>query len=92
MGTPQSSATPLMDTWRSQSAEHVLTLSRAMISFVGEGYCKVLKGEAAARMRHFATAFLGYSLQGRLDYAQYFLKDFVSPQFADLAWGVYTAN
>jgi predicted dienelactone hydrolase len=71
--------------------EHLGTPNRAMISFVGKGHFMVLEGEAAARMRHFATAFLGYYLQGRLDYAQYFSEDFVS-QFDDLAWGVYPAN
>jgi hypothetical protein len=40
-------------------------------------------------MRHFATAFFGYYLQGREDYAEYFSEDFVT-QFDDLAWGLYS--
>jgi len=41
-----------------------------------------------AQMKHFATAFFGFYLQGREDYREYFSEDFVS-QFKDLAWGVY---
>lgn len=35
---------------------------------------------------HFATAFFGYYLQGKEDYAEYLTADFVA-QFEDLAWG-----
>jgi hypothetical protein len=41
------------------------------------------------RMNHLATAFFGYHLQGRQDYANFFSEDFVA-QFDDLAWGVYS--
>jgi hypothetical protein len=41
-----------------------------------------------ARIAHFATAFFGYHLQGREDYAKYFSEDFVA-QYDNLAWGVY---
>ena len=39
-------------------------------------------------MRHFATAFLGYDLHRRGEYAQYFSPEFVAQQ-AGLAWSVY---
>jgi hypothetical protein len=41
-----------------------------------------------ARIAHFATAFFGYHLQGREDFAEYFSEDFIA-QFDDLFWGVY---
>jgi hypothetical protein len=44
--------------------------------------------EPAARMKHFATAFFGYYLQGHKDYLNYFSEDFVSKSDG-LAWGVY---
>jgi hypothetical protein len=44
--------------------------------------------EPVERMQHFATAFFGYYLQGRQDYAEYFSQEFVE-QYEDLAWGVY---
>lgn len=44
--------------------------------------------ELVERMQHFATAFFGYYLQGRQDYAEYFSQEFVD-QYEDLAWGVY---
>ena len=38
-------------------------------------------------MKHTATAFFGYDLEGREGYADYFSEDF-GAQFNDLAWGV----
>lgn len=67
--------------------EHLGTPDRAMISFVGQGHMMVFDAEPIARMSHFATAFFGYHLQGRADYAGYFSEDFVA-QYDDLAWGV----
>ncbi len=67
--------------------EHLGTPDRAMISFVGQGHMMVFDSDPAARMKHFATAFFGYHLQGRADYAEYFSEDFVA-QYDDLAWGV----
>jgi predicted dienelactone hydrolase len=69
--------------------EHLGTPNRTMISFVGEGHMMVYDADQVARMKHFATAFFGYYLQGRDDYAGYFSEDFVA-QHDDLAWGVYT--
>ena len=40
-----------------------------------------------AQMKHFATAFFGYHLQGRTEYQEYFSEEFVS-QYPDLFWGV----
>jgi hypothetical protein len=62
---------------------------RAMISFVGQGHMMIWDQEPKARMKHFAAAFFGYHLQGRLDYAVYFSPDFVA-QYGDLAWGAYS--
>ncbi len=69
--------------------EHLNTPDRYMISFVGEGHMMIYDTEPVKRMTHFATAFFGYYLQGREEYALYFSEDFVS-RYTDLAWGVYT--
>lgn len=61
---------------------------RALISFVGQGHMMIWDLEPKLRMKHFATAFFGYHLQGRQDYAAYFSQDFVA-QYSDLAWGAY---
>jgi predicted dienelactone hydrolase len=68
--------------------EHLKTADRFMVSFIGNGHMMVLNKEQAGRMNHFATAFFGYYLQGKSDYAEYFSENFVS-QFDDLVWGVY---
>jgi len=68
--------------------ENLETQEKSMISFVGKEHLMVFEPESAKRMNHFATAFFGYHLQGREDYARYFSQDFVA-QFDDLAWGVY---
>jgi hypothetical protein len=58
-----------------------------MISFIGKGHMMVFDTEQANRMKHFATAFFGYYLQERDEYAIYFSEDFVT-RYDDLAWGV----
>lgn len=63
------------------------TPDKALISFVGLTHMMVYDNKAVARMSHFATAFFGYYLQGRKEYADYFSKEFVS-KYSDLAWGV----
>jgi predicted dienelactone hydrolase len=68
--------------------EHLGTPDSAMISFIGKGHFMILTPVPVERMQHFATAFFGYYLQGREDYAEYFSEDFVE-QYNDLAWGVY---
>jgi predicted dienelactone hydrolase len=65
------------------------TPDRFLISFVGRTHSMTFAEDAILRMRHFATAFFGYYLQGREDYAEYFSEDFVT-QFDDLAWGLYS--
>ncbi len=67
--------------------EHLGTPDRVMISFVGADHMMVYNSAQVAHMSHFATAFFGYHLQGRADYAEYFAQDFIA-QHPDLAWGV----
>ncbi len=69
--------------------EHLGTPDKIMISFIGEDHMMVESDEPVARMKHFATAFFGYYLQGRDDYTKYFSEDFVTRR-DNLAWGVYT--
>lgn len=71
--------------------EHLNTPNRYMISFVGKGHMMIYDIEPVKRMKHFATAFFSYYLQGREDYALYFSEDFVS-RYEDLAWGVYSGK
>ena len=65
--------------------------SKSMISFVGRGHMMVFYPEPVDRMQHFATAYFGYYLQGRQDYAGYFSEEFVS-RYDDLAWGLYSGE
>jgi predicted dienelactone hydrolase len=62
-----------------------------MVSFIGETHEMPFHTGPANGMRHFATAFFGYYLQGREDYLEYFSEDFVA-QFDDLAWGLYVGD
>lgn len=68
--------------------EQVGNPEKVMISFINRGHLMFLNSIVAERMNHFVTAFFGYYLQGRDDYAKYFSEDSVA-QFEDLAWGVY---
>jgi hypothetical protein len=68
--------------------DHMDPTVGSMISFVGENHFSLVDVESLARMRHFATAFFGFHLQGREDLAYLFSEDFVA-QHDDLAWGVY---
>jgi len=68
--------------------EHLGTPDRYMFSYIGKDHMMVFSHEPAARMKHFVTAFFGYYLQGRDDYAEYFSEDFIA-QIDDLVWGVY---
>lgn len=69
--------------------EHLGTPDKIMISFIGEYHTMIESDEPIVRMKHFATAFFGYYLQGQQDYLKYFSEDFVSRR-ENLAWGVYT--
>lgn len=71
--------------------KHLGAPDPALISFVGQGHMMIFDSEPVARMKHFATAFFGYHLQGRADYAEYFSPEFVA-QYAELAWGVYASK
>jgi predicted dienelactone hydrolase len=68
--------------------ENLGTPERHLISFIGQSHNMVHISDQAKRMNHFVTAFFGYYLQGREEYAEYYSEDFVA-QFDDLAWGVY---
>lgn len=66
---------------------HLGTPDLAMVSFLGKQHMMVFEPDPAARMKHFATAFFGYHLQGHEDYMEFFSEAFIS-QFEDLAWGM----
>ncbi len=68
--------------------DHIGTPERYMISFIGENHSSMLQTNQTERIQHFATAYFGYYLQEREDYAYFFSEDFVA-QFDDLFWGVY---
>lgn len=70
---------------------HLGTPDSQLISFVGKGHMMVYDPDAVARMKHFATAFFGYYLQGRDNYAAYFSENFVT-QHPDLTWGVFSSE
>jgi len=71
--------------------EHLGTVQKTFITFVGPGHMMILDAPMVARMAHFATAFFGYHLQGKTDLGQYLSEDWVSQQ-AGLAWGVYSGE
>ena len=71
--------------------EHIGTPDKILISFIGETHDMLFSDEPYLRMKHFVTAFFGYHLQGRQEYADYFSENFVSKQ-EDLAWGVYAGG
>jgi predicted dienelactone hydrolase len=66
--------------------ENLGTPDRFLISFVGQDHMMVFNPEQVMHMKHFAAAFFGYYLQGRLDYADYFSQEFIA-QYPALAWG-----
>jgi predicted dienelactone hydrolase len=68
--------------------EHLGTPDKYLISFIGRTHGMSETTEPVMQIRHFVSAFFGFYLQGREDYAQYFSEDFVS-QFTNLfCWGV----
>jgi hypothetical protein len=69
--------------------EHLIIPDRYLISFIGWDHSLAMSSYPALRIKHFATAFFGYYLQGRKDYTEYLSEEFVS-QFDDLAWGAYS--
>ncbi len=64
------------------------TPEKSMISFIDQTHFMVEEPEQVERMNHFITAFFGYHLQDREEFAEYFSADYVA-QYDDLAWGVY---
>jgi predicted dienelactone hydrolase len=69
--------------------DHLIIPDRYLVSFIGKTHKMLPMTEyGTLRLKHLATAFFGYYLQGREDYADYFSEEFIN-QFDDLAWGVY---
>jgi predicted dienelactone hydrolase len=66
--------------------QHLGTLEKTFISFVGREHMMVMDPPMARRMAHFAVAFFGYHLQGKKDMRQYFSEEWLRP-YEDLAWG-----
>ncbi len=70
--------------------EHWGSSERYLLSFIGAdhlfGYTSTSGYKSV--VLHFATAFFGYYLQGREDYAQYLTEDYVN-SIEGLAWGPY---
>lgn len=70
------------------TTENIGSTEKFLISFIGRTHMLFQSDEAVLQVRHFTTAFFGYYLQGREDYAEYFSEDFVT-QNKDFHWGVY---
>jgi predicted dienelactone hydrolase len=70
---------------------HLGTPDKSLISMIGKTHMGVLDSDGINKIRHFATAFFGYHLQGRQEYLEFISQDFVS-QFSDLAWGIYEGD
>ncbi len=66
--------------------EHLGSADRYLISFIGGSHRTLLYPDP--RRDHLMTAFFGYYLQGREDYAQYLTEDYVN-SIEGLAWGPY---
>lgn len=64
------------------------TTDKTLISFVGEDHYMIFREEALAKMKHFITAFFGFHLQGRTEFAEYYSEKFVD-RHRDLFWGLY---
>jgi predicted dienelactone hydrolase len=69
--------------------DHVGIADRYLISFVGYSHRSLLFADP--RRDHFMTAFFGYYLQGREEYAQYLTADYVN-SIEGLEWGPYQAE
>jgi predicted dienelactone hydrolase len=67
---------------------HLGAAEKALISFIGMDHMRALDPDQALKIKHFMTAFFGYTLQGLDEHRQYLSEDFVA-QFGDLAWGMY---
>jgi predicted dienelactone hydrolase len=63
--------------------DHLGSADKTMIMFVGQGHMMIYDVSPVAWMRHFATAFFGYHLQGKPDYAYYYSSEYLAvyPQF-----------
>jgi predicted dienelactone hydrolase len=59
-----------------------------LLTLVGYTHSTYLEPNWGGYYRQFATAFFGYYLQGRQDYAGYLTSAYIGG-FSDLAWGVY---
>ncbi len=69
---------------------HLGSQDTYLISFIGDHHTFGYGADSAnPRIEHFMTAYFGYYLQGREDYAQYLTEDFVNG-IEGLAWGPYS--
>lgn len=68
--------------------ENLGSKEKFLISFIGRTHMLPQLEEAALQVKHFSTAFFGYYLQGREEYAEYFSEEFISQNEA-FHWGVY---
>ena len=67
--------------------EHLGSQDKTFISILNRDHMIVYDPEMLLRMRHFATAFFSYYLQGKTEYGQYFSQEFVD-QLEGMQWGV----
>jgi len=71
--------------------ENLGAQDKALISFIGQDHFMPLQFGAVFRMRHFATAFFGYHLQGKDEYRQFYSEEFCT-QMDGVAWGMVEEN
>ena len=69
--------------------EHLGSEYAYLLSLIDQGHGVVLDPDYAIYLNHFSTAFFGYFLQGKEEYAGYLTTEYVE-QFEELAWGIYT--
>lgn len=60
---------------------------KALITFMNQSHMMVEKADVVTKLKHFATAFFGYHLQGRSDLQKFVSQDDIS-QFKELYWGI----
>ena len=68
--------------------ENLGSKEKLLISFIGRTHMLPQLEDAVFQVKHFTTAFFGYYLQGKEEYAEYFSEDFVSQNKA-FHWGVF---
>jgi predicted dienelactone hydrolase len=68
--------------------EHYGSEERILLSFIGGNHYFGILDPHRPRFKHFLTAFFGYHLQGREDYAHYLSDDYAN-SIEGLFWGPY---